>query len=135
MRELLGPIIGITLVLACVFLPAAFIPGITGQMYRQFALVIAATAILSGHQRRDAEADPVGAISAPGRTGPEARLVRARGSTPASPASRGLYLRAIAALLRHARVSAALALALMAGPAGSFCASRPIFCRSRIRAT
>jgi HAE1 family hydrophobic/amphiphilic exporter-1 len=48
MRELLGPIIGITLVLTSVFLPAAFIPGITGQMYRQFALVIAATAILSG---------------------------------------------------------------------------------------
>jgi hydrophobic/amphiphilic exporter-1 (mainly G- bacteria), HAE1 family len=48
MRDLLGPIIGITLVLASVFLPAAFIPGITGQMYRQFALVIAAAAVLSG---------------------------------------------------------------------------------------
>ncbi|TDR73917.1 efflux RND transporter permease subunit [Paludibacterium purpuratum] len=48
MQELLGPIIGITLVLMSVFLPAAFIPGITGQMYRQFALVIAATALISG---------------------------------------------------------------------------------------
>jgi HAE1 family hydrophobic/amphiphilic exporter-1 len=48
MKELLGPIIGITLVLCAVFLPAAFLPGITGQMYRQFALVIAATAVLSG---------------------------------------------------------------------------------------
>ncbi len=48
MNELLGPIIGITLVLMAVFLPAAFIPGITGQMYKQFALVIAATALLSG---------------------------------------------------------------------------------------
>ncbi|MBV8146512.1 MAG: efflux RND transporter permease subunit [Gammaproteobacteria bacterium] len=47
MRELLGPIIGITLVLMSVFLPAAFMPGITGQMYRQFALVIAATALIS----------------------------------------------------------------------------------------
>ena len=47
MRELLGPIIGITLVLMAVFLPAAFLPGITGQMYRQFALVIAATALIS----------------------------------------------------------------------------------------
>jgi HAE1 family hydrophobic/amphiphilic exporter-1 len=47
MRELLGPIIGITLVLMAVFLPAAFMPGITGQMYRQFALVIAATAVIS----------------------------------------------------------------------------------------
>lgn len=48
MGELMGPIIGITLVLIAVFLPAAFIPGITGQMYRQFALVIAATALISG---------------------------------------------------------------------------------------
>jgi HAE1 family hydrophobic/amphiphilic exporter-1 len=47
MQELLGPIIGITLVLMAVFLPAAFLPGLTGRMYAQFALVIAATALLS----------------------------------------------------------------------------------------
>jgi hydrophobic/amphiphilic exporter-1 (mainly G- bacteria), HAE1 family len=47
MDELLGPIIGITLVLMSVFLPAAFLPGLTGRMYAQFALVIAATALLS----------------------------------------------------------------------------------------
>jgi len=47
MRELFGPIVGITLVLMSVFLPPAFMPGITGQMYRQFALVIAATALIS----------------------------------------------------------------------------------------
>ena len=47
MRELFGPIIGITLVLLSVFLPPAFTPGITGQMYRQFALVIAVTALIS----------------------------------------------------------------------------------------
>src|SRR5476651_1069173 len=47
MSELFGPIIGITLVLMSVFLPAAFLPGLTGQMYAQFALVIAATAIIS----------------------------------------------------------------------------------------
>ena len=47
MRVLLGPIIGITLVLLAVFLPASFLPGLTGQMYAQFALVIAATALIS----------------------------------------------------------------------------------------
>ncbi|WP_454683634.1 efflux RND transporter permease subunit [Ancylobacter moscoviensis] len=47
MDELLGPIIGITLVLMSVFLPAAFMPGLTGQLYQQFALVIAATALIS----------------------------------------------------------------------------------------
>jgi hydrophobic/amphiphilic exporter-1 (mainly G- bacteria), HAE1 family len=48
MREITGPVLGITLVLTAVFLPAAFLPGITGQLFRQFALVIAATAIISG---------------------------------------------------------------------------------------
>jgi len=47
MQELTGPVVGITLALVAVFLPAAFLPGITGQIFRQFALVIAATAVIS----------------------------------------------------------------------------------------
>ena len=47
MEELTGPVIGITLVLMSVFIPAAFLPGLTGQLFRQFALVIAATALIS----------------------------------------------------------------------------------------
>ncbi len=47
MNELFGPIIGITLVLMSVFLPAAFMPGLTGRMFAQFALVIAVTALIS----------------------------------------------------------------------------------------
>ncbi|REG50187.1 HAE1 family hydrophobic/amphiphilic exporter-1 [Paraburkholderia sp. BL6669N2] len=47
MHELLGPIIGITLVLVSVFLPSAFLGGVTGQMYRQFALVVVATTVIS----------------------------------------------------------------------------------------
>jgi len=47
MDQLFGPIIGITLVLVSVFLPAAFLPGMTGRIYAQFALVIAATALIS----------------------------------------------------------------------------------------
>src|SRR5580692_9174369 len=47
MDDLMGPVIGITLVLMSVFIPAAFLPGLTGQLYRQFALVIAATAFIS----------------------------------------------------------------------------------------
>ena len=47
MNDLFGPIIGITLVLMSVFIPAAFLPGLTGRLYAQFALVIAATALLS----------------------------------------------------------------------------------------
>ncbi len=47
MSELIGPVIGVTLVLMAVFLPAATLPGLTGKMYQQFALVIAATALIS----------------------------------------------------------------------------------------
>jgi len=47
MEELIGPIMGITLVLMAVFLPAAFLPGLSGEIYQQFALVIAATALIS----------------------------------------------------------------------------------------
>ncbi len=47
MSEVTGPIISITLVLMAVFLPTAFLGGISGQMYKQFALTIAATAVIS----------------------------------------------------------------------------------------
>jgi HAE1 family hydrophobic/amphiphilic exporter-1 len=47
MDMLFAPIVGITLVLMAVFLPASFLPGITGQIFSQFALVIAATALIS----------------------------------------------------------------------------------------
>ncbi|MFO0808221.1 MAG: multidrug efflux RND transporter permease subunit [Gemmataceae bacterium] len=47
MDEITGPVIGITLVLSCVFIPTAFMPGLTGQFFRQFALTIACSAIIS----------------------------------------------------------------------------------------
>jgi HAE1 family hydrophobic/amphiphilic exporter-1 len=47
MEQLSGPVVGIALVLASVFVPTAFIPGITGRLYQQFALTIAISVILS----------------------------------------------------------------------------------------
>ena len=47
MDELTGPIVAITLVLCSVFIPSCFVPGLTGQFYRQFALTIAASVIIS----------------------------------------------------------------------------------------
>lgn len=47
MAEITGPVIAITLVLSSVFIPTAFIPGISGQFYQQFALTIAASTIIS----------------------------------------------------------------------------------------
>ena len=78
MDELFGPIIGITLVLMSVFIPAAFMPGLTGKMYAQFALVIAATALLSRHQRRDAEADAGRALDARAGAAGEAQHLLSR---------------------------------------------------------
>jgi HAE1 family hydrophobic/amphiphilic exporter-1 len=47
MEEISGPVVAIALVLAAVFVPTAFIPGITGRLYQQFALTIAIAVILS----------------------------------------------------------------------------------------
>jgi multidrug efflux pump len=47
MNEITGPILAITLVLSSVFLPSAFLGGITGQFFRQFALTIAASMVIS----------------------------------------------------------------------------------------
>ena len=48
MGEITGPIIGVMLVLLAVFLPTTLIGGIQGQLYKQFALTIAASTVLSG---------------------------------------------------------------------------------------
>src|SRR4051812_45456099 len=47
MNEITGPILAITLVLSAVFLPSAFLSGVTGQFFRQFALTISASMIIS----------------------------------------------------------------------------------------
>ena len=48
MGEITGPIIGVVLVLLAVFIPTTLISGISGQLYKQFALTIAASTVLSG---------------------------------------------------------------------------------------
>src|SRR5690606_12863096 len=48
MREVSGPIIAITLVLCAVFVPMAFLEGVTGEFYRQFAVTIAVATVISG---------------------------------------------------------------------------------------
>jgi hydrophobe/amphiphile efflux-1 (HAE1) family protein len=47
MQEVSGPVIAIALILAAVFVPTAFIPGITGRLYQQFAVTIAVSVIFS----------------------------------------------------------------------------------------
>src|SRR5467141_3155432 len=47
MREVSAPVVAIALVLAAVFVPTAFVPGITGRMYQQFAITIAVSVLIS----------------------------------------------------------------------------------------
>jgi HAE1 family hydrophobic/amphiphilic exporter-1 len=47
MQEVAGPVVAIALVLSAVFIPVAFVPGITGRLYQQFAITIAISVIIS----------------------------------------------------------------------------------------
>ena len=47
MEEVSGPVVAIAIILAAVFLPTAFIPGITGRLYQQFAVTIAVSVVIS----------------------------------------------------------------------------------------
>jgi HAE1 family hydrophobic/amphiphilic exporter-1 len=47
MKEVSAPVVGIALILSAVFIPVAFVPGLTGRMYQQFALTIAISVLLS----------------------------------------------------------------------------------------
>jgi HAE1 family hydrophobic/amphiphilic exporter-1 len=47
MKEITAPVVGVALVLASVFVPTAFIPGITGRLYQQFAVTIAISVLIS----------------------------------------------------------------------------------------
>jgi len=114
MDELFGPIIGITLVLMSVFIPAAFMPGLTGKMYAQFALVIAATAILSAINA--ATLKPTQAalwMRAP--TPPEKRNIFYRAFNRGYDALERGYVRLISRMASASAVSVVIALLIVAG--------------------
>src|SRR5205814_9698661 len=48
MKEVTSPIVAIVLVLCAVFIPIAFLGGLTGELYRQFAVTISIAVVLSG---------------------------------------------------------------------------------------
>jgi HAE1 family hydrophobic/amphiphilic exporter-1 len=53
MQDVSGPVVATTLVLLAVFVPTAFLPGITGEMYRQFSLTIAVSTVFSSKATPD----------------------------------------------------------------------------------
>jgi hydrophobic/amphiphilic exporter-1 (mainly G- bacteria), HAE1 family len=114
MDELTGPVIGITLVLMSVFIPAAFLPGLTGQIFRQFALVIAATAFISAINAMTLKPTQSALWLRP-PTPNARRSFFVRGFNVAYHAAERGYLRLMGAMTRHAGVMVLLALLLVAG--------------------
>ena len=101
MEEISGPVIGIALVLSAVFIPTAFIPGITGRLYQQFAVTIAISVILSAFNALSLSPALAALLLKPKKR--EQRAAR-RGSSAGSTASFGRatngYVRLSGALLR-----------------------------------
>lgn len=111
MAELLGPIMGITLVLMAVFLPAAFLPGLTGRMYAQFALVIAATALISAINAATLKPTQCALWLRPRRP-PAQRNLLFRGFNRAWAPLHRAYARLVGVLARHAGGAALVAIVL-----------------------
>jgi hydrophobic/amphiphilic exporter-1 (mainly G- bacteria), HAE1 family len=121
MSQLIGPIIGITLVLMSVFTPAAFLPGLTGQMYAQFALVIAATALISALNAVTLKPTQCATWLRPPKP-PEKRHAFYRGFNGVFGALERGYERLIRRIVRHSGIFIMFALVLVAG--GMFGLSR-----------
>ena len=112
MNELMGPIIGITLVLMAVFLPASFLPGLTGQMYAQFALVIAATALISAINAATLKPTQCALWLRP-PVPPEKRNFFYRAFNAVYARTESKYQRLIGSMVRRSGVMVLIALAIM----------------------
>ena len=75
MKEVSGPVIGIALILSAVFVPVAFLGGLTGRMYQQFALTIAISVLLSAFSALSLSPALSVLLLKPGH-GPDARAAR-----------------------------------------------------------
>ena len=93
MREIFAPVIAMTITLAAVYAPIGFAQGLTGALFREFAVTLAGAVVISGFIARDAFADAGGA---------RAEAARARAAEPL-PADRRPQLRPRQRGLRPAR--------------------------------
>ena len=117
--ELFAPIVGITLVLMAVFLPASFLPGLSGRLYAQFAIVIAATAAISAVNAATLKPVQCATWLRPPRPGYRAPLPF-RLFDRGHDAVERLYVRAAAFACRHAGIAACAGLLLAAASIAGF---------------
>jgi len=126
MADVGGPVIAIALVLAAVFVPVAFLGGLTGQLYKQFALTLAVSVILSAICALTFTpamcALLLKRVEEHEHTGPLGRFFR--GFNGAFERSRSGYVRSLATMERHS-VMVMLTFVLMLGAVYYLVATRP----------
>ena len=105
MREVSGPVVATTLVLLAVFVPASFLGGITGVMYRQFGLTISAATVISSINALTLSPALCGVLMRPS-TGKKNPIFRAIDDT-ISRATRG-YSAIVSLVVRRATIAFAL---------------------------
>src|SRR3954449_5190950 len=121
MDEVGGAVVAIALVLAAVFVPTAFIPGISGQFYRQFALTIAVSTVISAFNSLTLSPALAAWLLKPhSHERPRNPLVRAGGALAGGfnrgfdAASHG-YARAVGSAVRHKLIVLPIYAGLLAG--------------------
>ena len=132
MAEITGPILAITLVLLSVFVPVAFIPGISGQLFRQFAVAVSVSMLISALNALTLEPGAVRACCSSAASAAAARcaMCSARSTkcaTAMSAAVRRLVRRVGDQRRRRGRRAGGLRAAVQQS-------RRRAFCRTRIRA-
>ncbi len=111
MGELTGPVVGEVLVLMAVFIPTAFVSGITGQLYKQFALTIAVSTAFSGFNALTLTPALCALMLKPRRP---TRNILYRGFNRGFQWTLGLYGSTISRLLRHSGATLAVYSAIAA---------------------
>ena len=86
MREVTGAIVAIELVLISVFVPVAFLGGLAGRLYQQFAVTVATAVTISGFDRADAHPGAVRAAAQAAAFASRASSARSTAASPGSPA-------------------------------------------------
>ena len=100
MKEVTGPVIATTLVLLAVFVPTAFLPGITGELYRQFGLTISTATVFSSINALTLSPALCALLLRPA---PKKRNIFFRGFNKAFEWGEGIYGTMVAALVRPNR--------------------------------
>src|SRR5262245_12640746 len=116
MKEVSAPVVGIALILSAVFIPVAFLGGLTGRMYQQFALTIAISVLLSAFNALSLSPALAAMLLKPKREGKPGLLGRAFGgfNKGFDRATKG-YIGVAGHLVRHAWITIVIVGGVIAG--------------------